>query len=149
MKTIETERLILRDWIEDDIGCGVFDEKTIRYLIDKKDNYAVVLKETGAVIGTIGLNEDGQEKDPDKVRNVGFRILEPYQRRGLITEALECVIRNAGEITEELSYMCPTGHHVSRHIAEKFGFQYVRTLYGVKNSHMEEPMDFLYFRLKL
>ena len=34
MKVIETKRLILRDWVACDIGCDVFDEKVIKYLIE-------------------------------------------------------------------------------------------------------------------
>ena len=37
MKTLETERLILRDWCEDDICCSVHNEDTIRYLINAKN----------------------------------------------------------------------------------------------------------------
>ena len=58
MKTLETKRLILRDWTDEDLGCGIHTDEIIKYLIKAKNNYAVVLKETGAVIGTIGLNED-------------------------------------------------------------------------------------------
>ena len=43
MKTLSTERLILRDWCEDDIGCSVHNEDTIRsdfyyYMLDKNSN---------------------------------------------------------------------------------------------------------------
>ena len=149
MKTLETKRLFLRDWTENDIGCGVFDEDTIRYLITAKNNYAVVLKGNDLVIGTIGLNEDAEEDDPRKVRNIGFRLLEPYRNQGLMTEALKCVIENAYEITDELSYVCPTDHVISRHIAEKFGFQYVKTFYAFQKTLQDKPTDFLYFRMKL
>ena len=34
MRTLETERLLLRDWNETDIGrCSLYDENTIRYLL--------------------------------------------------------------------------------------------------------------------
>ena len=79
MKTLSTERLILRDWCEDDIGCSVHNEDTIRYLINAKNNYAVVLKENNEIIGTIGLNEDADGKE--YVRNVGVRIVPQYQNR--------------------------------------------------------------------
>ncbi len=41
MITLSTERLILRDWCEDDIGCSVHNEDAIRYLIKVKNNYYV------------------------------------------------------------------------------------------------------------
>lgn len=77
VKTLETDRLLLRDWHVSDIGCEVFDESTIRYLISAGNNYAVVLKEDAAVIGTVGLNEDAE--GVPKRRNVGVRLLEAYQ----------------------------------------------------------------------
>lgn len=94
MKTLETDRLILRDWTLDDIGCDVYDEGTIRFLISARNNYAVVLKESGEVIGTIGINEDAAN-DPD-ARNVGVSILEQYRNKGLMSEALTCAIQNTG-----------------------------------------------------
>lgn len=147
MKVLETKRLILRDWTLSDIGCGVYDENSIRYLISVQNNYAVVLKENGIVIGTIGLNEDADE-NPD-TRNVGIRLLEPYRNRGLMSEALECVIHNASDITKWLSYLCLVEDKRSQHIAEKFGFQYIKTFYKVQRTASDEPKDFLYYKLEL
>lgn len=147
MKTLETERLILRDWNIKDIGCQVYDENIIQYLITVKNNYAVVLKENGMVIGTIGLNEDA-ENNPNR-RNVGIRLLESYQNKGLMSEALESVIQNASDITDELSYLCRSDDKRSQHIAEKFGFEYFKTFYNVQKEPKDEPKDFLYFILKL
>ena len=92
MKTLETKRLILRDWTDEDLGCGIHTDEIIKYLIEAKNNYAVVFKETGAVIGTIGLNEDAD--DNEKRRNVGVRIAEQYRNVGLISEALTEVFAN-------------------------------------------------------
>ena len=147
MKTLETDRLILRDWNSEDIGCEVYDETTIQYLISVKNNYAVVFKENGIVIGTIGLNEDA-DNNPNS-RNVGIRLLEQYQNKGVMSEALKCVIRNASEITDELSYLCSCDDKRSRHIAEKFGFQYIKTFYRVQKNPSDEPKDFFYYILKL
>lgn len=147
MRTLETSRLILRDWTASDIGCEVFDISTIQYLLSAKNNYAVVLKETGTIIGTIGLNEDADD-DPN-TRNVGVRLLEPYRNKGLMSEALECVIQNAGEITDALSWLCLTDDKRSQHIAEKFGFQYVKTFYHVRKGVAEPPKDFYYYKRRI
>lgn len=147
MKTLETERLILRDWTLEDIGCQVYDENVIRYLISVKNNYAVVLKENGLVIGTIGLNEDA-DGNPD-TRNVGIRLLESYRNRGLMSEALACVIHNANDITKALSYFCMAEDERSQHIAEKFGFRYVKTFYKVQRTASDDPKDFYYYKLEL
>lgn len=66
-----------------------------------------------------------------------------------MSEALECVIANAKEITEELSYLCMTDDKRSQHIAEKFGFRYVKTFYHVQTSESDGPRDFHYYILPL
>ena len=127
MKTLETERLILRDWALEDIGCGVYDENCTRYLISVRNNYAIVLKENGLVVGSIGLNEDA-DNNPE-ARNVGIFLLEPYRNKGIMTEALKCVIQNISDVARKLSYACSTEDKRSQHIAEKLGFHYVKTLH--------------------
>ena len=134
MKTLSTERLIVRDWCEDDIGCSVHNEDTIRYLINAKNNYAVVLKENNEIIGTIGLNEDADGKE--YVRNVGVRIVPQYQNRGYITEALKAVLDHT---TNTLSWFCKAEDSRSQHIAEKLGFAYVKT-FAKAQYHL--PSDF-------
>ena len=147
MKKLETNRLILRDWTLEDIGCEVYSEDEIRYLLAAQNNYAVILKENGVVIGTIGLNEDA-DNNPD-VRNVGISLLEPYWNQGLMSEALEFVIQNVEDSIKTLSYLCETGDKRSQHIAEKFGFQYVKTFHNIQSRNYSEPKDFYYYRLEL
>ena len=142
MKTLLTERLILRDWHEDDIGCSVYNEDEIRYLINAKNNYAIVLKENNEIIGTIGLNEDADGKE--NVRNVGVRIVPQHQNRGYITEALRAVIDSVRDITDTLSWLCKAEDLRSQHIAKKFGFVYVKTF--AKAQH-NLPSDFYYYIL--
>jgi len=145
VKTLETKRLILRDWKHEDLGCGIHTDEIIKYLIEAKNNYAVVLKETGAVIGTIGLNEDAD--DNEKRRNVGVRIAEQYRNVGLMTEALtEVFANNKGK---EFSWFCKVDDERSRHLAEKFGFEYIKTFPQVQRNEKEEPSDYYYYVLKL
>ena len=140
MITLQTERLILRDWCEDDIGCSVHDEDTIRYLISAKNNYAVVLKESNEIIGTIGLNEDADGKEC--VRNVGVRIVPQYQNRGYITEALKAVLDSTADT---LSWFCKANDLRSQHIAKKLGFSYVKTF---AKAQYNLPSDFYYYILE-
>ena len=142
MKTLLTERLILRDWCEDDIGCSVYNEDEIRYLIKANNNYAIVLKENNEIIGTIGLNEDADGKE--NVRNVGVRIVPQHQNRGYITEALRAVIGSVSNITDTLSWFCKAEDLRSQHIAKKFGFVYVKTF--AKAQHNLQS-DFYYYIL--
>ena len=146
MKTLTTERLVLRDWCESDIGCNVHSEKAIKYLIDVKNNYAVVLKETDTVIGTIGINEDAEGNA--NIRNVGVRIIEQYQNQGLMSEALEAVIGNAHNITDTLSWLYRADDKRSQHLAEKFGFVYVKT-FPKGQYKLPSDCDFYYYTLSL
>ncbi len=125
----------------------MYDEGAIRFLISARNNYAVVLKESGEVIGTIGINEDAAN-DPD-ARNVGVRILEQYRNKGLMSEALTCAIQNIGDITKKLSWLCWVEDKCSQHLAEKLGFRLVNTFYNVKPSGFEQPEDFYYYILEL
>lgn len=145
MKTLETKRLILRDWTDEDLGCGIHIDEIIKYLIEAENNYAVVLKETGAVIGTIGLNEDAD--DNEKRRNVGVRIAEQYRNVGLMTEALTEVFANNKGC--EFSWFCKVDDERSRHLAEKFGFEYIKTFPKVQRNEKEVPSDYYYYVLKL
>ena len=140
MITLLTERLILRDWYEDDIGCSVHNEDAIRYLIKVKNNYAVVLKENNEIIGTIGLNEDADGNE--NIRNVGVRIIPQHQNKGYMTEALRAVINSA---TDALSWFCKVDDLRSQHIAKKLGFVYVKTF--AKADH-NLPADFYYYILE-
>ena len=139
MITLSTERLILRDWCEDDIGCSVHNEDAIRYLIKVKNNYAVVLKENNEIIGTIGLNEDADGNE--NIRNVGVRIISQHQNKGYMTEALKAVINSA---TDVLSWFCKVDDLRSQHIAEKLGFAYVKTF---AKAQYNLPSDFYYYIL--
>lgn len=61
-----------------------------------------------------------------------------------MTEALKRVIQNAGYIADELSWLCLCDDKRSGHLAEKFGFQYVKTFYCVQKVPADEPKDFFY-----
>lgn len=116
MNIIETDRLILRGWKEEDYldlheilshegvainrGCAVVkDIETSKKIIDAyiKYNqcYAVVLKTESKVIGSIGMDDvapDEALKDL-KQRYVGYAINPNYWGKGYATEAFKGVIK--------------------------------------------------------
>lgn len=168
MKTLETERLILRDWYLTDLDDffifmsnpnvtipeGSLPKKCkedclppLKYLVQTKNNYAIVLKETGKVIGSVGLNEDADGNE--NVRNVGFMLHEGYWNQGLITEALKEIISSASEITSYLSCGHAAGNARTEHIIKKLGFKYVKTFNNVKRESDIFPHDDLYYILEL
>ena len=118
--TFETERLILRPWEESDaeelyiyakdpaIGpiCGwpshtsvENSREIIRTALSAPNTYAVVLKETGKPVGSIGLmlGAQGNVKLKEREGEIGYWIGVPWQGRGLIPEAVRRLLRYAFE----------------------------------------------------
>lgn len=167
MRTLETERLILRDWRETDLAdisvflsnpnvtvpdgsspCKTLAEckRVLDYLIEKKQNYAIEIKENGKAIGNISLNRDA--KGNDFARNLGYCLAEEYWNRGMMTEALTAVIAEAKEITGILS-ATQNNNPRSEHLLKKFGFRQVGTIKNVKRRIDLEFHDEPYYILIL
>ena len=111
-----TERLLLRPWDdmdakellelakEPEIGfwCGWEPHKDIRdslfalhNFLETKETYAICLKETGRVVGSIGLHFDSSLiKNPNECE-LGFWIGKPFRRNGYAYEAAKEIIRHA------------------------------------------------------
>lgn len=146
---IETERLILRPWRESDLedlyayasvdGVGEMagwshhksmdESKTILGLfIRGKKTFALELKETGRVIGSLGM----EELDPDPVegekygREIGYVLAKEHWGRGLMPEAVSAVIDYCFNVLDYDYLTC--GHFIrndrSRRVVEKCGFRF-------------------------
>jgi len=167
MRTLETERLLLRAWREDDLSdmyeflsnpnvtipdgsspCETLEEckRVLNDLIEKKQNYAIELKENGKVIGNVSLNRD--VKGNPCVRNLGFCLAEAYWSRGFMTEALTEVIAAAKEVTGVLS-ATQNRNAKSEHLLKKFGFRQVDVIRNVKRKVDAEYHDEPYYILIL
>ena len=167
MKTLETKRLILRDWKETDLddmfvilsnpnvaipeGSSPVEtkencQKVLDYLMQEKNNYSIELKSTGSVIGMIGLNKDA--KGDQDARNIGFCLAEEFWNQGFMTEALTAVITNAKEITNKLS-ATHNNNLKSEHLLKKFNFKQVDVIHGIKRKADALPHDEPYFILNL
>lgn len=149
---IETDRLILRAWRETDVedfyeyakvdGVGQMagwsphkdieeSKKILSFFIRDKKTFALELKESGKVIGSLGLEErDGEPSVPEGSmgREIGYAIGKDYWGRGLVPEAVKAVIDYC---FKELDFDWLTcGHFIwndqSRRVVEKCGFQYVK-----------------------
>lgn len=148
---IETERLILRPWGEDDA------EALYRYASDRRVSelalwpchtsvemsrgvirdifrpnpccFAIVLKTTGEPIGCIGLVPEGDEHFAvsESEREVGYWIGVPYWNQGLTTEALNAVIAWCRDSLHLKSLLLTTDadNSASRRVADKCGFRLV------------------------
>jgi RimJ/RimL family protein N-acetyltransferase len=151
-KEIETRRLVLRPWREEDAeslyeyardpmvgpvaGWPVHtsvenSREIIRDILSAEGTYAVVLRETGEAIGSTGLmvGEAGNLSLPDTEGEVGYWIGVPFQGRGYATEATREIIRHAFEDLGLATLWCGwfDGNEPSRRVAEKCGFRYVRS----------------------
>ena len=151
---IETPRLILRPWKESDLadfyeyasvdGVGQMagwlphksleESKTILgYFIRDKKTLALELKESGKVIGSIGLEDRDENIDvPENHigRELGYVLSKTYWGRGLMPEAVQAVISCC---FRELNFDYLTcGHFLrndqSRRVIEKCGFRYIKTV---------------------
>lgn len=169
MAYLETERLILSPWREADaeelyryakdpkIGpiAGWPPHKSvensreiIRDVLSAPETYAVVLKETGKPIGSIGLlfGKNGTIPIASNEAELGYWIGAPYWGRGLIPEASRELIRHAFEDLDLNGIWCGhyEGNKNSQRVQEKLGFIFDHTernviceLIGeVRNAHM-------------
>ena len=149
---METERLIMRPWLDSDaeelykyakdpdVGYPAGwpahkspedSRRIIKEILSASETYAIVLKETGLPIGSIGLMPGGvtdltDEKDEYEL---GYWIGKPYWGRGLTPEAAREMIRHAFEDLKCKKVWCGyyDGNVKSKRVQEKCGFKYVKT----------------------
>lgn len=147
MKTIETERLILREWQESDAddyfelcknpdienaGCKICKNineslEHIRLSIKCQESRAIVLKENGKVIGSIFLSEVNRHA---RYKEIEYAISEAYQNKGYATEAVKHVLKYAFTKLNLLVVAASLNQFniKSKRVIEKCGFMYEGTL---------------------
>lgn len=173
---IETERLTLRPWQQADLedlyayasvdGVGEMagwvhhqnrgeTQAILDSFVAHKKTFALELKETGHVIGSLGIEEYNAEEfdEPDLYgRELGYVLSKEYWGRGLMTEAVNAVIDHC---FRELHYDFLTcGHFVrndrSRRVIEKSGFHYVTDLtYETRYGTTEPTRYYVIYNPKL
>lgn len=149
---LETERLILRPWLEGDaedlylyardpnIGPAAGWEphisvensrEIIRTVMNGPENYAVVLKETGRPVGSAGImfNKNGSAPMGENEAEIGYWIGVPYWGKGLIPEAVRELLRRCFDDLGSAAVWCGyyDGNDKSRRVQEKCGFRYHHT----------------------
>ncbi|MGN0271184.1 MAG: GNAT family N-acetyltransferase [Lachnospiraceae bacterium] len=150
--TMETERLILRPWTEEDaeelykyaknpnVGPiagwqphrDVEDSREIiRTVLSEPETYCVVLKETGKPVGSIGILFQGHATAPMKEdeAEIGYWIGEPYWGQGLIPEGVNRCLERCFQELGCSGVWCGyyDGNEKSRRVQEKCGFSYHHT----------------------
>lgn len=145
-QTLHTERLLLRRWRRSDVndlyefaksplvgpraGWAPHQSKresrqVLKRFMETGDVWAIVLKSTGRVIGSIGLHPD--EKRPGiNARMLGYVLGEAYWGQGLMTEAARRAVRYAFEEArlDVLSVYHYPFNTASENVIRKCGFTY-------------------------
>lgn len=150
---METERLLLRPWREDDAE-SLFKYASdpdvgpvagwpphtsvensleiIRTVFAAPETYAVVLKETGEPIGCCGImfaNSLHTAEMKQKEAEIGYWIGKPFWGQGLIPEAVNALLaRFFNELQLDVVW-CGyySGNIKSKRVCEKCGFRYHHT----------------------
>ena len=147
---LRTERLILRPWTEADAeACYEYakdprvgpaagwpvhtsvenSRQVIRDVLSAPETYAIVLRETGLPVGSIGLKFHSDLAETDDEAELGFCLAVPCWGRGIVPEAAREVLRHAFDDLDLKRVWCGyyDGNEKSRRVQEKLGFRYVRT----------------------
>lgn len=168
---IETYRLILRPTLHGDaadifeyacgenvgVHAGWKAHETIEetrqvmdsIFIDKENVFAVVLKENGKVIGSVGLIDDPKRRY-DRVRMIGYALGEAYWGLGYMTEAAKAVVEMGFKTIDlaMISAYCYPYNERSRGILRKLGFEYEGTLSLCEKSINGDILDNECYSLK-
>lgn len=143
----QTKRLILRPWedadaealyayaSDPDVGPAAgwpvhtsvqMSREVIRDVLQAPETYAVVLRETGEPVGSIGLVKPRLQdvKPSDRALELGYWIGKPYWGRGLIPEAARALIDHAFDDLgcDQLWCAFYAGNAKSARVQEKLGF---------------------------
>ena len=148
---LETERLILRPWTREDLedfhayssidGLGQMagwmphrcleeSEHILGLFIQSKKNFAIELKESGRVIGSVGIEAPYPDPEKEKLgRELGYVLHKDYWGRGLMPEAVKAVVDYCFNVLDYDFLTCShfDWNHQSRRVIEKCGFRYFST----------------------
>lgn len=149
MKTLESERLILREFELSDLedffeycsmetvgpkaGWSVHENrehslKILQGFLEKKDVWAIVNKDNNKVIGSVGLHSkfDGEKE----FYEIGYVLSTLYEGKGLMTETVQRVIKYAfDELSVPEIFVCHfLENDKSRRVIEKCKFQYLEVI---------------------
>ena len=166
MTILETERLILRPWEESDAEALYRSAKDpavgpiagwpphtsvensreiIREVLSASETYAVVLKESGEPIGSVGLlfGENGTSPLAEGEAELGYWIGKPYWGRGLIPEAARELLRHGFEELglDRVWCSCDDSNDKSKRVMEKCGFAFHHIEKEVPNELMGDLRD--------
>jgi putative acetyltransferase len=120
----------------------------LRSFIERGEVWAIVLKETGRVIGSIGLHNDDRRTAPH-VRMIGYALSESHWNQGLMSEATAAVLGHAfGHLHLDLvSAYCHRDNVASTRVLEKCGFTKEGTLRWADRMPQGKTVDLLCYSI--
>ena len=152
---LETDRLILRTWEITDLDDffeyssveGVGEKagwehhkskdkslEILKMFIEEKKVFAIVLKENQKVIGSIGIEELGEELDKDldnlSGRELGYVLNKDYWNKGIMTEAVSKVVDYCFN-TLKLNFLMASyfNHNIaSKKVLENLNFKFYKDI---------------------
>ena len=171
MKSLETERLTLKMFTLEDapelyayarnpnVGphagwsphkSVVESEEVIKQIFLPVETWAIRLKSSGKVIGSIGLEYDKYRPDANS-KELGYSLSEDYWRQGIMTEAAKEVIRFGFEELglDQIGICTGTTNERSQGVIKKCGFKYegtIRRTYKVYDGTLRDSMLFSLLR---
>ncbi len=148
---LETDRLILRPWVESDAeecfryaqdprvgpaaGWPVHADveesrRVIREILAVPETYAIVWKQSGQPIGAVGLNFKTAAAPESDEAELGYWLGVPWWGRGIMPEAARALLRHAFEDLGLARVWCCyfDGNDKSRRVQEKLGFRYRKSI---------------------
>lgn len=172
MFSLNSERLILRNWQESDssdlyeyakselVGPNAGwkphqneeeSKEIIKMFIKNNDSYAIVLKSENKVIGSIGLHHRKPDETLNdlKQREIGYVLNPNYWGKGFIPEAVNCLLNYGfNELNLDLIWC---GHfdfnNNSKRVNEKCGFNYQFTKREKRKLLDNQEVSTLYYNL--
>ena len=149
MRSLETQRLVLREWQENDV-CDLFEimksdsvimggwmphhnmnmtEKALGDYIKNDDSWAIELKESNRIIGFVRIPVDSN-RGKFNARSINYVLCDNYCGKGYMTEAVREVIKFVFEDmnTDLLSAFHYPDNVKSKRVLERCGFEYEGTI---------------------
>lgn len=150
---IKTDRLLLRAWQETDLndffeyasvpGVGEMtgwqhhesiddSKKVLQAFLERKNELAITYRESGKVIGSVGLHESWANGDSAyahlKMKNIGYVLSKDYWGKGIMPEAVKAVISYCFAEWDLDALTCghSSSNRQSKRVIEKCGFSYVK-----------------------
>ena len=173
---LETERVILRNFTEDDLDDiflyasvpdvgemagwnhheNIEESRTVLYkvFLPNPEDYAIVDKKTNHVIGSFGLHQTSQltaDFPPETSKEIGYVLAKNFWGKGIMSEILSSIIqkwKEEGKI-DVLTATTFSTNKASAHVLEKCGFRHYRIIKDEYVSSLDKVFDKYCFYLRL